>query len=177
MAPRLVEARAVEDHLGPHPLHCGHLAWIGAFGHDDARGHAEQPRRIRHRLPVVARGRGDDPGRAFGRAQLCHQVDAPAHLERADRLVVFVLDVNRRADERIERRVVVHRSARQVRPQAPLRRQDVQQGRNGHGRCSPEIRDQRPGAWKADDLRSPISDLQSPIFLFNRCCRRLQPPA
>jgi len=40
---RVIELRAVEDHLGAHAAHGGHLARVSHFGHDDLDRRAEQP--------------------------------------------------------------------------------------------------------------------------------------
>src|SRR5687768_5273889 len=60
------------------------------------------------------------------------QVDAAAHFEGADRLVVLMLDVYLRADQFVQRGVAVQRRARQVRPDAPLGGHDIAKGRNMH---------------------------------------------
>ena len=57
--PGLVEVAAVEDHLGAQGLHRLDLDRVGPLRHADDRPDAEQVRRVRHRLAVIA-GRGRD---------------------------------------------------------------------------------------------------------------------
>jgi len=99
----------------------------------------QQPRGIGHRLPVIASRGGNYPARAFVRWELRNKVDAAAHFERAHWLVVFVLDVNFCAEQRIHRRIAVQRRARQVRTYAALCLQDILEGwciDSRHGRAS-----------------------------------------
>ena len=69
------------------------------------RAHAEQPRRVGDRLAVVAVDAEMTPALALVGRELGDEVDAAAHLERADRLVVLVLDEHVRAEQLVERRV------------------------------------------------------------------------
>ena len=87
--------------------------------------HAEEPRGEGHRLAVVAGRGGDHPGGPLGGGQLRDQVDTAAHLERADRLVVLVLDIDLGADQLVQRRIAVQRRARQVGADLPLGQQDI----------------------------------------------------
>jgi len=88
----LVEIAPVENELGAESAHRGDLDRVRRFGHADRRPNAEEPCRVRDRLAVVA-GRGGDHTRlALLLAELRDQVDPTPDLERADWLVVLVLD-------------------------------------------------------------------------------------
>ena len=86
-----VEVPPVHDHLRSERAHRGELDRVGVLGDTDARGDAEQPRGEGDRLPVIARRRSDQPAPALLLAELRHEVDAAADLERSHRLVVLVL--------------------------------------------------------------------------------------
>jgi hypothetical protein len=80
---------------------------------------------------VVAGRRGDHAAFALLGAQLRDEVDATAHLERADRLVVLVLDVDLGPEQVVERRVAVQRGGAEVRRDAAARLENVHEGRDG----------------------------------------------
>ena len=54
----------------------------------------EHARRVGDRLSVIAARRRGDPALQLFRGELRQEVDAAPHLERAEPLVVLVLDVN-----------------------------------------------------------------------------------
>ena len=114
----LFELRAVKHDFGTHAAHGRDLARIGAFRHDDDNANIEQLPRIRDRLAVIARGSADQSAAAFGRSHLRNQVDAAAHFEGTDRLVVLVLYVNLRADQVVQRGIVEERRRTQIRGDA-----------------------------------------------------------
>src|SRR5207244_12041419 len=87
---------------------------VGPLRHADDRADAEKASRIGDRLSVVAGRGGDDAAPTLVVRELRHQVDATPDLEGADRLVVFVLDPGRRADELVEGRVAVESRGFQV---------------------------------------------------------------
>ena len=66
--------------------------------HDDGRRHAEELRRERDRLRVIARRRRDDAARARLGIQLREKIVRAAELERAAALQHLRLDPDRRAD-------------------------------------------------------------------------------
>src|SRR5581483_8068679 len=106
---------------------------------------AEEPRREGDRLPVVSRRGGDQASPAILLAELRDEVDAAAHLEGADRLVVLVLHPDLGADERVERGVAVERGRNQVRSDAPSGGEHVDERRRleGHGATVPPLRLER----------------------------------
>ena len=64
------------------------------YGHDDHRLDAEQRRRERDALGVVAGGGGDDSTGGFIRRQRPHPRVGAADLERVDWLAVLALDLD-----------------------------------------------------------------------------------
>src|SRR6266511_1716678 len=123
--PHLVEILPVRYHLRAERPDGLHLPRIGRTRYADEGVRTVKLGRVRDRLPVIAGGRGDQPGRAGRRVERGDEVDPPAHLERADRLVVLVLDPHLRAGRGIQRPVPVQRGAGQVRRDAPARLQHV----------------------------------------------------
>ena len=112
--PRLVEVASVQDHLGAEAAHGGDLHRVRSFGRADRRVHAEQPGRVGDRLPMVP-GRGAEHTRlALGPAELRDQVHSAADLERADRLMVLVLDEDLRPEQLVEQWVREERGRSQV---------------------------------------------------------------
>src|SRR5205807_9296058 len=95
---RFIEALAVKDDLCSRASHSGDLSGVGRFGYDDSRFDAEELCGVRHRLAVIAGRSGDDSPRSFFVAELRYQVYTTAHFERADRLMVFMLDEDLGAD-------------------------------------------------------------------------------
>ena len=79
---------------------------------------------------MIAGGRADQAALALMVGQLGDKVHAAADLERADRLVVLMLDVDLRADEIVQRRVAEQRRNPQVRSNPPTRREHVGEGRH-----------------------------------------------
>jgi hypothetical protein len=142
---RVVEVAAVEDELRAEPAHRRDLDGVRALGDADRGRHAEEARRVPDRLAVVPGRGGDHAARPLLRPELRDEVDSAAHLERADRLVVLVLDVDLRADELVERRVAVERRRPQVRRDAAPRVEHVREGELR------QRRHDRPGAtaWAA----------------------------
>jgi hypothetical protein len=81
---------------------------------------------------VVSRGGGDDsPGALLGR-KLRNEVDPSADFEGADRLAVFVLNKNLRADQLIDGRVAVKRGPQEVRADSPLGKKNIRKLREFH---------------------------------------------
>jgi hypothetical protein len=121
----------------------------------DPRAHAELARRERHGLTVVS-GRGrDQPAGALVVRQLRDEVEAAAHLERARRLVVLVLDPHARAHQRVEPGIAAQRRRAQEARDPPPRGEDIGEGRDRvHCGCIP----QRRGAGAAS---APEGALQS----------------
>jgi len=113
--PHLVEILPVRYHLRAERPDGLHLPRIGRTRYADEGVRTVKLGRVRDRLPVIAGGRGDQPGRAGRRVERGDEVDPTAHLERADRLVVLVLDPHLRAGRGIQRPVPVQRGAGQVR--------------------------------------------------------------
>ena len=90
--PGLVEIAAVLDQLGAQLAHRRVLFDGVAERHDDHAAQVVAPRREREALAVVAACCADDPlwpRRALGKQ--ADEVEPAAHLERADRGMVFVL--------------------------------------------------------------------------------------
>ena len=105
MDPRLVKVRPVKNHFSPHPLHGGHLAGIGLARDDNPGAYSEQPRGVRHRLPVIATGDSNQAAPSLLFRQLRDEIHTTAHFEGADRLIVLVLDECRRPQQVVHRRI------------------------------------------------------------------------
>src|SRR3984885_12622666 len=130
----LVEVAPVQHHLGAEGLHRLHLHRVGLLRCAHDRAHAEQVRRVGDRLAMVAGRRRDHARAALRRAELAHQVHAAADLERADWLVVLVLDPGPRAGQLVERRIAIQRGRAQVGGDALTGREHVSEV--GYGRCA-----------------------------------------
>ena len=136
-----LEVGAVKDDLGAVRAHGVHLDRAGAFGHDDDGPHAKQLRGVGHRLAVVAGGGRHHAAAPFFRRHVCHEVDAAAHLESADGLIVLMLDEDGGVEQRVQLRVVMQRGRRQVRCNRTTGKQNILKG----------------GQWFRHDQSSTIS--------------------
>ena len=123
-----VEVPPVHDQLRAERAHRGELDRVGVLGDADARADAEQARGEGDRLAVIARRRRDQPAPPLLLAELRHEVDAAADLERADGLVVLVLHPDLGAKELVETRIRIERSRPQVRGDPSARLEDVGEG-------------------------------------------------
>ena len=92
MLQRLLEVGAVHHEAGAEGLGRGVLVRRVALGHDDGHRHPGGSARESQALAVVPATRGDHALRLPGPGQVGHEGQAPAHLERAGRVVVLVLD-------------------------------------------------------------------------------------
>ena len=93
------KSRPCTTSSAPRPRIAATLTGFARLGHADDRAHAEEPRGEGDRLAVVAGRGGDHAARPLLRGELRDEVDAAAHLEGADGLVVLVLDPDLRADQ------------------------------------------------------------------------------
>ena len=116
---------AVEDHLGAVGAHRIHLDAVGIGGGDDHGADAKELGSIGDRLAVIAGRGGHHAAAAFLGREMRHEVDAAAHLEGADGLIVFVLDIDLGRQQPVEQRVVVQGGDRQVGADGALRVQHV----------------------------------------------------
>ena len=88
-----VLAEAVVDDDGRAvALRSRHLGSGRVVRHDDHRRHAEQARRERDRLRVVARGERNDAGAALVLVETRQRVERAAELERTHTLEVLTLE-------------------------------------------------------------------------------------
>ena len=102
---RGLEVVALFDQLRAERLHRAVLAGAVAVRDDERGGNAVARRGKGDRLPVVAARGGDHPFHRASRAPQVIEIHEPAaHLEGADRRVVFVLDPDRAAAPRVEQR-------------------------------------------------------------------------
>ncbi len=125
---------AMEDHLGPVGTHGIHLDAVGVRGDDDHGAHAEELGSISDRLAVIARrGRHHAAAARLGR-ELRHEIDAAAHLEGADGLIVLVFDIDLGPQQFVEQRVMMQRGGRQVGADGALGLEYVRQSGRGEGR-------------------------------------------
>ena len=131
---RLVEVAAVHDEIRAERLHRRVLVARVALRHDDRAAHAMPARGEGEALAVVAARRADDAGeRGVARLERRQQVEAAAHLERAGRRVVLVLDPDLAARAAREQRPRVLRRGRH-------RRVDVARGGFDVGQCKQRAR-------------------------------------
>jgi hypothetical protein len=133
---RFVEVAAVFDELGAEGLHGGILLGRVATRHHNRRGNSGAPRRKRKRLTMIAaRGRHDPHDLRPLASQPIHIDHAAAHLERADRRVVLMLDEDIRADAGREPRPFVLRRRRHGGSHDRQRGFNLGEGeqRRGHG--------------------------------------------
>ena len=90
---RFVEITAVHDELRAERAHRGVLLRRVAFGHDDRRAQSGPRRGERDALPVVPARRADEPRHVRRALAQRRDVRQPAaHLERAERRMVLVLE-------------------------------------------------------------------------------------
>ena len=87
----VVEVPTVLDDVGAERADRGDLDRIRVLGDADRRLHPEETCGVGDRLAVVAGRGGDEPSPALRGIELRDEIDAAAHLERADGLVVLVL--------------------------------------------------------------------------------------
>src|SRR5712691_3127949 len=125
MFARVVEVASAEDQFGTEGLHGLDLDRVSLLGHADDRADAEQAGGVGDRLAVVPGGGAGHSSTALVLGELGEQVDAAAYLERADRQMVFVLNPELGAGQRVEGRVSVKRRRREVRSDSLPGRQDV----------------------------------------------------
>ena len=131
-----VEVGPVKDDLRAIGAHGRDLNRVGVLRHDDHRAHAEEPRGIGNGLAVIARRRGDDAALASGVVELSHEVDAAAHLEGPDGVIVLVLEIDFRPDQPVQRRIMMQGRGRQIRADEVARRQHIGKGRRAlSSRC------------------------------------------
>src|SRR5690242_10343330 len=102
----LVVIMPVEDYLSSHGLHRLDLARIRPDRHADHRRNIEAAGRVGNRLAMVPRRGGNHTVCPLLIAELRHKVQPAADLEGANGLVVLVLDVNGKTDERVQRRII-----------------------------------------------------------------------
>ena len=119
----------LEDDLRPQVLHRFDLHRVGHGRRADHRAHAEQARRVRDRLAVVAGRSGYHAAPSLVLAEPADQVDAAPHLERPGRVVILVLDVHLRPDQAVERRVTPEWGRLEVWADLARGVQDVGEGR------------------------------------------------
>ena len=112
---RGVEVGAVKYDVGAQVAHRLNLADVGALRDGDRRRGPEHPRGVGYGLAVVAAGGGGHAPGAFGVRKLRHEVDPAPDLERTQKLMVLVLDVDFRIEKLVERKVVVKRRAHYMR--------------------------------------------------------------
>ncbi len=93
----------VEDHLAAVAARGLDLDRRRVLGHHDHRAHAQQPRRQRDRLRMIARREGDDTGLALLGCELRQRVVRAAELEGAHALEVLALEEQLGAGQRIRR--------------------------------------------------------------------------
>ena len=125
---RLVEERAVMDDLRAEVADGLHLAGVRALRDGNVRLRAEHGRGERDRLPVVAAGGRRHAPVELVLRELRHQVHPAAYLERADALMVFVLDADfRRAQQLLQADVAVKRRPRHAPLDSLLRLYNVEQ--------------------------------------------------
>ena len=152
---RLVEVAAALDDLGAERADRSHLRGVRPLRDADRDVDAEAPSGVGQRLAVVP-GRGsDEPLAPLLLGELRDEVHAAAHLERAGRQVVLVLDAHLRAEKLGEPRVRVERRAGKVRPDSPRRGTHVAERRGGHRRRA------RLHAPKLLDGQRPLHDRPS----------------
>ena len=116
MSARFVEVVAVVNEVRPKRAHRLALLGVGVDRHDDGGLHAEDAGGVRDALSEVPRRGADDAARLFFVRELRDNIQRAPNLERAEGLVVLVLDVHLCPDDPVEPRIVVQRSARDVRP-------------------------------------------------------------
>ena len=104
-------------------LHLGRVT-----GHDDQGRHAQQLRRQRHTLGVIAGRERHDPPDPFLGAQLNQPVVGPAKLERPHPLQGLGLDQHPQPQPVIQRRALDHRRLHRMPVQSPGRRLDIGKG-------------------------------------------------
>lgn len=101
----------IADHLCAARAHPFGLHRRRVVRHHDARADAEQPRRLRDALGVIAgRERDDAPG-LLRIGQPRERIECAAELERAGALQDLRLDQHASAERRVERRIVQQRRA------------------------------------------------------------------
>ena len=128
MRQRLVEERAVVNHLRAEVADGFYLARVRALRDGDMRLRAEHGRGERDRLPVIAAGRRRHAPLQLVARKLREQVYPAAHLERADPLMVLVLDADfRRAQQLLQADVAVKRRPRHAPLDSLLRLDNVEQ--------------------------------------------------
>ena len=88
-------------------------------GHDDGGLHAEQTRRERHGLGMIARGKGDHSAGPRRGGQARQRVEGTAKLERADALEVLAFEEYRGAQRLVDGARGHHRGAVGVPLQPP----------------------------------------------------------
>src|SRR5262249_13681279 len=111
----VVEAFTVENYLSPHSSHRSDLARVGGFRDPNASFDAEQLRSIGYRLPVIPCRSGNHASRFLFVVELRNEIYSAAHLERADWLIVLVLNVDFGAYQLVDRRIRMHWGTPEIR--------------------------------------------------------------
>ena len=130
LLPGLVEVAPVLDDLRSERPDRLDLERVRPLGDAHRRRDAEEAGGVGDRLAVVPGRGGDQSALTLVGSQLRDEVDAAAHLEGADRLVVLVLHPDLRPDERLERRIAVERRRPQIGRDALARGAHVVEGRD-----------------------------------------------
>ena len=125
----------VEYHLGTEPARPRDLHRGRVRRHDDDRRHAEQLRRERHALRMVAARERDHAGGAFACGHRRQPVVRAAELERAGTLQILGLEPQPRAADRVER--VRAEQRRTHRDPRDTRRRDPDIGFRNHSENVP----------------------------------------
>ena len=124
-----------ELNLRPQILDCPHLAGVRAVRHGHNRAHVEQARSVGDALPMVSRGGSYHPACLRVRVKVRHEVDAAAHFESADRLVILVLHPDFGSDLITKARVMIERGGAQIRGNRLASEQNVGECWKVHGEC------------------------------------------
>ena len=122
---RLVEIAAALLHHGAERAHRRVLLGIVAGRHEHRAGGVILAARHADRLAVVARARGDDAASAFIGGQRGDEIQPAAHLERAGRIVILVLDPQLHPGLGLEQWMAHERRRRNQGGNSRARRMDV----------------------------------------------------
>ena len=125
-----VKVRAVVNNPRAQALYRRHLVRVRALRHAHHAAYPKYARRVCDGLPVIARRRRDDAARPLFVRELRQQIDAAAHLERAQPLVIFVLDPDLRVQQRVKPQIAMQRRPPHIRRDAPPRLYNIMQCRS-----------------------------------------------
>jgi hypothetical protein len=98
-----------QHHLGAIAAGGRDLGLRCVLRHQDQRRHAQQARRQRDRLGMVAAGERDHAGPALRRIEARQRIEGSAELEGAHALEVLALEEDFGAQARVQRRGAQHR--------------------------------------------------------------------